>query len=155
MKTYLAALKIITLATAFMLTSGAAWGTQGVPITDRDIVLQGDPQPIGVFTGKTDEKGVATFSGLKAGRYSVILPNTAFFPVGSSVGTQRGAQVSIAANGKAVSARPIAATKSPAKATVTGKDGKKLVIIIEKDDGTIVVKLTVSHNILADVSTTR
>ena len=155
MKTYFAALKIIAMAAAFMLTAGAAWGAQGDPLSGIPIGLEGDPGNALVATGQTDSKGVTTFSMLKAGHYSVVLPNTAFFPVGSSVGTQRGAQISIRANGTTVTARPIAATKSPAKATVTGQDGKKLVIIIEKPDSTITVRLTDANNILMDVSTTR
>ena len=143
MKPSTATLNIIAIATSFLLSAGAAWGIQGEPIRDKDVVLQGDPSGLGVFTGKTDAKGNATFSKLKAGSYSVVLPNTAFFPVGSSIG-QRSAQLSITANGKTVVARPIPATKTPAKATATGQEGKKLIIIIEKEGSTIAVNLTES-----------
>jgi len=64
MKSSTAALNIIAMATSFLLSAGAAWGGPEDPIPGRDVVLQGDPSGLGVFTGKTDAKGNATFSKL-------------------------------------------------------------------------------------------
>lgn len=74
---------------------------------------------------------------------TVVPPDTSNFPAGSSVGTTRAVQMTIAVNRTVTACKSIPVTKAPAKACALDKEGKKTILSIEAPTDTI----SVTHSI--------
>lgn len=120
-----------------LLTAAHAWAAQGDPLPGKDIGLEGDTQPITV-RGRTDAKGLVVFANLKAGRYVVVMPDSSGLPgpvrlrISADVSTLR-MQNYLFNNARG----------QGGKAYAIDEAGKRLVIPMSKDGGTISLELSI------------
>lgn len=121
-----------------LLAAPQAWAAQGDPIPNRDIVLEEDPGSITVAKAVSDPKGAVTFRNLKAGRYVVLMPDTSGLPgpvrlrISADVSTLR-VQNYMFNN----------TSGQGGKAYATDEAGKRLVIPMARDGGTISLQLSI------------
>lgn len=123
-------------ALAFVVVSASSAGaTAGTPISGIPVGLEGEPGGIAVANGTTDAKGNASFAMLKAGRYTVAVPDLSQFK-GPVV-------IAISVNGApAVNSEPLKPGKG--KGYAMDKAGRKLVFTLDKPGAPFVVTVSTS-----------
>lgn len=123
---------IAACAAALVVAATTAYATPGTPIVGIPVGLEGDPEFIVVATSTTDAKGNASFTTLKAGRYTVSVPDLSKFK-GPVV-------IAVSVNGAlAVNSEPMKTGKG--KGYATDKAGRKLVFTVDKPGNPLVVTI--------------
>jgi hypothetical protein len=113
------------MATVVACVAGLAWpaglvhAAPGDPVSGAEVGLEQDPGPGDtVLIGTTDREGSVTFSGLKPGRYRVMVIDRAQLKVPVRL------TISGAATAAPVVSQPISEGQAGSKAYALGRDGK-------------------------------
>ncbi len=120
MKMFFAAAAVCVAA--LLSVAAPVWATV-TSIPGTSVGLDHEPEFTLAVKGETDRNGTVSFTGLKPGRYAVVLIDPSKLKVPAVVTVTGG-------SAKALVSEPIAEGKPGSKAYVLGKDGHRLVIEI-------------------------